>query len=326
MDFKAARGISGSFEDIRLMEKDYTMGKEKIKPLRSAREKRTEKIAFCFLLPNLLGFLMFTLFPAIAVFVLAVMDWDGFGTPEFVGLKNFINLFNDQTFRISFVNNLIYTVSYVPLTILLGLLIALGLNREFKGLGIFRCIYFLPHITAMVAVAMVWRVLYNPSAGVFNNALRALGVENPPAWISSSDWALFSIILMASWKSCGYYMVMLLAGLKGIPAQLYEAAQLDGATSWQQFIHITRPMLTPTIFMVTILAVISSFKVFDAINIMTQGGPGRSTNVIVFNIYREGFQNLRFGYASAMAVILFIMILVVTLVQFRGEKRWVSYT
>ncbi len=281
--------------------------------------------AILFLLPSLIGFIIFVFVPAISAFLLSLTAWDGFGVPKFIGFENYRYLLEDETFLISFKNNIVYTICYVPLTLLFALLIALGLNRELKGMSFFRCVFFLPHITAMVAVAMIWRILYNPSQGVFNSFLRVMGVVNPPGWISSSRWALYSVILMASWKSCGYYMIIFLAGLKNISRQLYEAASLDGATVFQQFRFITRPMLTPTIFMVSILSVISSFKVFDAINIMTDGGPGRATNVIVFNIYREGFKNSQFGYASSMAVVLFIIIMIITLIQFRSEKKWVSY-
>lgn len=291
----------------------------------SKKEKQQQRIAYAFLLPNFLGFLCFVLIPAISAFIISFTKWDAFGSPKFIGLDNYVKLFFSETFKISLKNNIIYTLCYVPLTMLFALLTAMGLNKKLKGLSFFRCIYFLPHITAMVAVAMVWRVLLNPTKGPINLFLMRMGVENPPGWITSPKWALFAVIFMASWKSIGYYVVLMLGGLKGIPQDLYEAASLDGANSWQQFLHVTWPMLSPTTFMISVLAIISSFKVFDAINIMTEGGPGRSTNVIVYNIYKEGFKNLNFGYASSMAIILFLMILVVTLIQFKGEKKWVEY-
>lgn len=153
----------------------------------------------------------------------------------------------------------------------------------------------------------------------------ALGVANPPQWLSATKTALGSVMVVAIWKQAGYYMIIILAGLQSIPSQLYEAASIDGANSVEKFFKITLPMLSPTMFMVTILSIINSFQVFDLVNIMTQGGPGRSTNVLVYRIYQEGFQKLQFGYASAMAYFLFIIIMVITLIQFRGQKKWVNY-
>ncbi|GHV91839.1 ABC transporter permease [Spirochaetia bacterium] len=288
-------------------------------------EKRNIVNGYLFLLPNFIGFLCFVFIPAAAAFVLAFCNWDAFSAPEFAGLKNFIKMMNDETFRISFVNNLVYTFGSVPLTILLGLLLALALNNDLKFLSAYRVVYFLPYITAMVAVSMIWRMLYHPRFGPINMFLMSLGIENPPGWISSSKWAMPSIILMQSWKNCGYYMVILLAGLKGIPLHLYEAAKIDGTNAMQRFRYVTLPMLSPTMFFVLIVSVINSFKVFDSINIMTEGGPGRSTNVLVFYIYRSGFVNYNFGYASAIALVLFIMIMTMTLIQFRGQKKWVDY-
>lgn len=288
-------------------------------------QKRNIRNGYLFLLPNFIGFMAFVFIPAISAFVLAFTNWDAFSTPAFVGIDNFKRMFGDETFRISFVNNLIYTFSYVPLTIFLALLLALALNCNLKFLHFYRVVYFLPHITAMVAVAMIWRMLYHPQYGPINMFLMSLGIENPPGWISDSKWAMFAVILMSAWKSCGYYMVILLAGLKGIPRQLYEAAEIDGANILQRFRHITWPMLSPTMFFVLIVSVISSFKVFDSINIMTEGGPGRSTNVLVFYIYRVGFRDFNFGYASAIALVLFVMIMTMTVIQFRGQKNWVEY-
>jgi multiple sugar transport system permease protein len=288
-------------------------------------EKRNIINGYLFLLPNFLGFLCFVFLPAIAAFILAFCKWDAFSPPRLIGLRNFITMFRDETFRISFVNNLIYTFGSVPLTILLALLLALALNCNLKFLSLYRMVYFLPYITAMVAVAMIWRMLYHPRYGPINMFLKSLGIEDPPGWISSSKWALWSIIFMQAWKNCGYYMVILLAGLKGIPRQLYEAATIDGTTAFQRFRYVTMPMLSPTMFFVLIVSVISSFKVFDSINIMTEGGPGRSTNVLVYHIYRVGFINLNFGYASSIALVLFVLIMTMTLIQFQGQKKWVDY-
>jgi multiple sugar transport system permease protein len=268
----------------------------------------------------------FVFVPAVSAFVLAFFRWDAFSTPQFIGIRNFMRMAGDETFRISFVNNLFYTFGTVPLTIFFALLLALALNCDLKFLSFYRVVYFLPHITAMVAVAMIFRMLYHPRFGPINQFLMSIGVENPPGWISSSRWAMPSVIFMQAWKSCGFFMVILLAGLKGIPRQLYEAALIDGANVFQRFFRITWPMLSPTMFFVVVVAMINSFRVFDSINIMTEGGPGRATNVLVFHIYRVGFVNFNFGYASAIALVLFLLIMTTTLIQFRGQKKWVNYT
>ena len=279
-----------------------------------------------FLLPNLLGFIIFTLIPAISVIALAFTDWNAFGNAHFIGIKNFQMMMKDANFWASFTNNLRYTLIFVPGTLLLALLFALAINKNIKGKGVFRVIYFLPHITSMVAVAMIWRMLYNGTYGPINNILRQVfGGANPPNWLANPQTALYSIIIMAIWKSYGYYMVIFLAGLTSIPQTLYEAAELDGANAWQKFWNVTWPQLSPTTFFAMITCVISSFKVFDAINIMTAGGPGRSTYVLVYSIYTEAFVNFRFGYSSAVALVLFAMILIVTLFQWRGQKKWVEY-
>jgi multiple sugar transport system permease protein len=292
----------------------------------SKTKKRNIINGYLFLLPNFIGFLFFVFIPAIAAFILAFCNWDAFSMPEFTGINNFVTMIKDETFRISFINNLVYTIGSVPLTIFFALLLALALNCELKFLSFYRMIYFLPHITAMVAAAMVWRMLYHPRLGPINMLLNQLGIQNTPGWIASSKWSLFSIILMQAWKSCGYYMIILLAGLKGIPRQLYEAAIIDGTTVWHRFRFVTMPMLSPAMFFVIIISVINSFKIFDSINIMTDGGPGRSTNVLVYYIYKAGFINLNFGYASSIAMVLFILIMTATVIQFRGQKRWVDYT
>ena len=204
-------------------------------------------------------------------------------------------------------------------------ILALAVNTGIKGSGFFKTMFFFPTITSMVAVGIVWGIIFNPYTGPLNQILEAIGIQNPPMWLASSKTALLSIMIVAIWKQAGYYMVILLAGLQSIPQQLYEAAQIDGAGAIKRFFNVTLPMLSPTMFMVLILNIISSFQVFDLINIMTEGGPGRSTNVLVYRIYQEGFQQLKFGYASAMAYFLFLIVLIVTLIQFRGQKKWVTY-
>ena len=213
----------------------------------------------------------------------------------------------------------------VPLTLIFALILALAVDKAFLGSGFFKTVYFFPNLTSMVAIGCVAMMLFNPTAGPINSFLSSLGVskESLPKWFMSTKSALWTVILVVVWKQAGYYMILFIGGLKAIPQHLYEAAKIDGANSWQSFWYITRPMLSPTIFMCLILCIIASFQVFDIINVTTQGGPGRATTVLVFRIYTEGFTNWKMGYASAMAYFLFMIVLVVTLIQWRGQKNWV---
>ncbi len=278
-----------------------------------------------FLLPNFLGFAVFTALPVLLGLVISFSDYNGFKQFSLVGFENYIHMFQDEYFRISLLNNIFFTATSVPLTILASLLMALALNKPISGGSAFKTVYFFPSITSMVAVGIIWSLLFNVSSGPVNAFLRNLGVQNPPGWLTSTKWAMFAVVLVSVWRGAGYYMVMILAGLKTIPGHLYEAADVDGANPFQKFWRITLPSLSPTMFLVTIMSIISSFQVFDLVSVMTKGGPGRATNVLVYRIYQEGFKYMKFGYASAMAYFLFLIILVVTLVQFRGQKKWVSY-
>jgi len=281
-------------------------------------------VAWSFILPNFLGFAIFTLVPMLFSFALAFMAWDAFSTPEFIGLDNFRRMLTDDGVRIAIVNTVYYTLGNVPLTMLASLGLALLLNRKMKGVKFFRAAFFFPFITSLVAVAVVWNMLLHPTMGPVNNILRGIGIVEPPRWTASTTWAMPAVIIASVWRGMGYYMVLYLAGLQAIPRTLYEAAQVDGATKWKQFIHVTLPMLRPTTFFVTIMLTISSFRVFDLIQVMTGGGPGRSTNVLVFQIYNEAFVRFNFGYASALALVLFVLVLAVTVVQFTIEKKYGS--
>lgn len=286
---------------------------------------RNRLVAYGFLLPNLIGFIVFTLIPVIAALGISFMRWDSYNPIEFVGFRNFQIMLRDSSFRIAFWNTLYYTGLTVPLTVVIALALALALNRGLRGLPIFRAIHFFPHIASTVAVAVVWQFLYHPDMGPINMFLKWIGFSDPPRWTASVTWAMPAVILMSVWKSAGYYMIMFLAGLQAIPGYLYEAATIDGAGAWSRFRYVTLPLLTPTLFFVIIINLIFSFKVFDQIYIMTQGGPGRATTVLVYYIYLQAFINQNFGYASAMAFVLFVILLAITIVQFRLQERWVQF-
>lgn len=286
---------------------------------------RNIALGYGFLLPNIIGFIIFTFIPIIASFILSFTSWDGFGKIEFIGMKNFVALFSDSIFKTSMLNTLIFTIVSVPLTLVLALGVAMLLNNGIKGIKIVRAAFFLPYVTAALAVAVVWQLLYHPTLGPINQFLMSIGIDNPPKWLSSTKTAMISVIIMYIWKMVGYYMIIFLAGLQGVPKQLYEAAQIDGANKVESFFHVTIPMLSPIIFFTSIIALINSFKVFTEIYALTGGGPGNATNVLVYNIYAEAFKKYNLGYASAQSYVLCLIIIIITLIQFRGQKKWVNY-
>ncbi len=295
----------------------------------TGKQKRIIKqniIGYSFVLPNFIGYFIFIFLPVVFTFVLCVMKWDGSDAPlEFVGLQNFAKLFKDSGFIISVKNTILYSIFTVPLTMVAALLIAVLMNTKIKGIVIYRTAFFFPYVASLVAVGAVWNMLFQPEFGPVNEFLRFIGIANPPKWCASTDWAMSVIIIVSIWKYMGYYMVVYLAALQGISQDLYEAASIDGATGLKKFRYITIPMLRPTTFFVIIMMTIQCFKVFDLIYVMTGGGPGRATNVMVNHIYNAAFVDFKFGYASASSLMLFAIVLVVTLIQFRGEKKFTDY-
>lgn len=289
------------------------------------RQVKKNAIAYSFILPNFIGFAVFTLLPLVFAMFLSFLNWDGSNPITFAGFNNFKRMLTDETFKIALFNTFYYVIGTVPITIICSLGLAVLLNKPLIGRNIFRAIFFFPHVASLVAIAVVWNMIFHPTMGPVNELLRALGVANPPRWSASVNWAMPTVIMASIWKSIGYYMIIYLAGLQGIPSQLYEAAEIDGASSWQTFRKVTLPMLRPTTFFVCIMLTINCFKVFDLIFVMTGGGPGRASTVLVSYIYNVAFKEYSFGYSSAIAMILFIIVLIITLIQFKMEKKWVSY-
>ncbi|MBP1852924.1 carbohydrate ABC transporter permease [Rhizobium halophytocola] len=287
------------------------------------RKLRSTLVAYSFIAPNFIGFAVFTLGPIIFAFALAFMHWDGSNHISFAGLDNFWHLFRDRAFAAAFWNTIIYTVFSVPLTMACALGLAILLNQKIAGRGFFRTAAFFPYVASLVAVAVVWNMLFNPDMGPVNMILYSIGIDpkNLPGWAADKNWAMVTIILFGIWKNMGYFMVIYLAGLQGINAELYEAADLDGATAWQKFWHVTLPQLTPTTFFVSVMLTIQSFKVFDQVFMITQGGPGTSTLVLVYHIYNEAFISWDLGYSSMVALVLFMLVLIVTVVQFRLTRE-----
>ncbi|WP_239437148.1 carbohydrate ABC transporter permease [Arthrobacter alpinus] len=283
--------------------------------------RRNTLIGWSFILPNFLGFAAFTLIPVCAAIVLAFMQWDAVGVPTWVGLANFEKMVASETFWIALRNTFAYAFGHVPLTLAFSLGLAMLLNRALKGIGFFRVAIFFPYITSLVAVAVVWNMLFNPSMGPINQFLNMIGIANPPGWTTSTTWAMPAVIITSVWRDMGYYMILFLAGLQAIPTETYEAAAMDGANAWQRFWNVTVPALRPTTFFVMVMLTVSSFKVFDLIMVMTNGGPGRSTTVLSQIIYREGIVEGRFGYSSAISLVLFVIVLSITVLQFKIQQR-----
>ncbi|GHP00214.1 sugar ABC transporter permease [Reticulibacter mediterranei] len=297
------------------------------KPLqRSLRVKRRQEasVAFLFLLPNLIGFLIFSAIPIIAAFIISFYDWDLLLGANFIGLDNYKQLLTDNVFRAALLNTLYFVVVSVPLAIVIGLGVALLTNQSLPGMNIYRAIFLLPYVTLTVAIALAWKWLYLPGTGLVNQLLALVGIHGPN-WLTSPIWAMPALVILSVWKSFGYNMVLFLAGLQNIPQHLYEAAIMDGATPWQRFRHVTFPLLSPVTFFVVVITTIGSFQVFDQALVMTQGGPGLATTTLVMNIYQVGFQSFHMGYASAIAWVLFAIVFVCTLIQFWFQRRLVSY-
>ena len=287
------------------------------------KEWKRNAIGYSFILPNFIGYFIFIFVPVILTFVLCVMKWDGSSTPmEFVGLKNFVKLFHDSGFRISVTNTLYYAVFTVPLTMVAALLIAVLLNSKIKGIVVYRTAFFFPYVASLVAVGAVWNMLFQPDFGPVNEFLKFIGISEPPRWVVDKDWAMVAVSIVSVWKYMGYYMIVYLAALQGISGSLYEAASIDGANGFQKLLYITVPMLTPTTFFVLIMLTIQCFKVFDLVYVMTGGGPGNATKTLVNFIYEKAFTSWEFGPASAGAIVLFAIVLLITLIQFSGEKKW----
>ncbi len=291
------------------------------------KEVRSALVAYSFIIPNFLGFCIFTLVPILFAFVLAFMEWNGVSEMKFVGLDNFIRMFSDKEFMQSFWNTIIYVCGTAPLTVICALGLALLLNRKIKGRNFFRVVSFFPYVASMVAVTAVWNFIFSPAMGPVNQFLSMLGVEELPKWAAGKETAMITVILFSVWKMMGYYMIIYLAGLQGINTELYEAADIDGANSKQKFWNVTLPQLSSTTFFVVIMVIIQAFKVFDMMFMITQGGPGTSTIVLVYKIYNEAFVGTpEYGYASAISMILFIMVLSITIVQFKSRQRMESTT
>lgn len=288
------------------------------------RKLKERLTAYSFIAPNFIGFAIFTLGPIFFAIMLAFHQWDGSNDMTFIGLDNFTEMLGDNRVKDALWNTIVYVLATVPLTLACALLLAILLNSKIKGRNIFRTIALFPYVASLVAVAAVWNMIFHPVNGPINEILRMIGILDPPRWAADSEWAMFTLVLFSVWKQMGYYMVIFLAGLQGVSEELYEAANLDGAGRWGKFWHVTLPQLRPVTFFVLMILTINSFKVYDFVYMITQAGPGTSTLVLVYEIYNTAFLNWDLGYSSAISMLLLGLVLIVTLVQFLGEKKFTN--
>lgn len=290
--------------------------------------KRENFSGYMFLLPSLIAFVVLKIYPVLFAMLISFCKWDiisGYGSIRWAGLSNFAAMWGDRYFVSSMTNTLSYVLMVVPGQLILGLLFAILIDKCVYFKRYFRTAFFMPYIANMVAVSVVWMAMFHPSQGPVNAVLSAIGFHNPPQWLSSRDWALPTIAMMSIWTGMGYCIVVYMAALQGIPQELYESAKIDGANGLQSFFRITVPLLSPTTFFLMLIKIIGTFQVFGPVKLLTNGGPGRSTMVIVFEIYREAFQYYNIGYASALSLVLFGIIMLVTLIQMALQKKWVYH-
>lgn len=302
------------------MEKSSAPAKRKEKHTMHLQTRKT-LVGLSFIAPNFIGFFVLILIPLIFTFALCVNKWDGFNPMTFVGLDNFKFIFGDKIFRQAVVKTVIYTLFSVLITTFISLGLAVLINQKLRCIGLFRTALFFPYIASIVAVAAVWQMLFQKDMGLINEMLKFLGVSDVPGWLASTKWAMPAVIIVNIWKNMGYYMIIYLAGLQDIPTELIEAGMIDGASSWQRFWKIKFPLLRNATFFVVMMLTINSFKSFDIIFAMTEGGPGTATTLLSQYIYNQSFISWDYGRASAAAIILFVAVAIITGVQFLMEKR-----
>lgn len=287
--------------------------------------KSKKKIIIVFLLPSLLGLLLFKVGAMLYSLYISFTDWNLFGSPQLIGLENYIEILHDERFYLALRNTLFFIVGYLPLVLILSLGLAMLLNSKIKKVTFFRGLFFLPVITSWVAVSMIWKGMLNPEFGIVNTIIRFFGGTGP-AWLQNPSYVMPAIIMTTVWKDIGFLAIIFLGGLQGISSSYYEAAKIDCAGKWQQFKGITLPLLSPTTFYALVITIINSFQVFDQIWVMTSGEPTADlVPVMVTEIYKNSFQYQQMGYATALSWVLFIIIILVTIFQNVMQKKWVHY-
>ena len=300
------------------------MSEKKVKRKYKKRYDKLPTVLF-FVLPALIPLIVFWIYPISRSIWLSFTNWD-FMTPNYkiVGLRNYINLFKDIRFYEALSNTLVFTLGTLFPTIIIGLILALLLVKNFRGNGILKFILFSPWITPTVAISIVWTWIFKVDGGIANRILQMFGMAQF-SWIDKSSTAMFSVILVTVWKSLGYAMIFYLSALEKVPGELYEAGALDGASSWRQFFDITLPSISPTTFFLTIITMVNSLQAYDQIQVLTQGGPAGSTKTLLYMYYQLGFQEFNMGKATAVAVVMIIITATLSLIQFKVGEKWVYY-
>lgn len=295
--------------------------------VKMSRARRREALeGYLYLLPWLLGFVIFTAGPMLVSLYLSFTEYRVTSPPSFIGLQNYTTaFFDDDLFWSSLGRTFYFALVSVPVGLIGSLLLAMLLNQGLRGTSVFRTVFFLPGLTPIVATALVWTILLQPETGIINYALRLLSIEGPK-WFGSVKWAIPGLILMTTWRTLGSNrMIIFLAGLQGVPDSLYDAAAIDGANSWHRFLNVTLPMISPTLFFNLVLGIIGALQVFAAAMIATQGGPARATWFFALHIYSQAFEYFEMGYGSALAWLFLLIVLFFTFIQFRMSDRWVYY-
>lgn len=288
------------------------------RPSRGRRSsgRKLRRAGWLMVTPALAHTIVWIAIPVVATFVLSFTNYEVFSAPEFIGLDNYVELWNDDVFRKATWNTVIYTFFTVPFSMAVAVVVAVLLNQKIRGRTAFRAAFFLPQVTATVAIAMVWLWMYNPQYGLLNALMSFLGLPTQ-AWLANPDWALWAVILVGIWQGIGMKMLIYLAALQNIDHNLYEAASIDGASNVRQFFSITLPMLKPATFFVFVVSIIGAFQVFDQVYVLTDGGPANATTMMTYEVYRAAFQDFRMGLACAQSVVLFAFLLVLTMINRR---------
>jgi multiple sugar transport system permease protein len=295
-------------------------------PSRRRRRRSDARAAIAFLLPNGVGFLVFTVAPVVASLVISLYAWPLTGSSHFVGLTNYRLLFTqDPTFRAAVLNTVYFVAAYVPLNVMVSLGLAMWLRGYSRSRRILRVVFFVPVLTPLVADSVVWSLLYANRTGLIDSIIHGLFGAQGPEWLSAPQWAMPSIIIMSVWQGFGYNMLLFTAGIHAVPEMYYDAAKVDGASRWRMFRSITIPLISPSLYFGIVLTLITSFQVFTQAYVLTDGGPGTSSTTIVYWLFQKAFNDYALGYASAIAWVLFVIVIFFTIVQMRLQRRWVHY-
>ena len=286
---------------------------------------KTQAEILLFTLPAVIPLIVFWIYPIIKSIFISFTDWDYMTADySFVGLENFFNLFSDKNFFQALINTITFSLGTILPTIIGGLILAMLLKRSFSGSSLYKVILFSPWITPTVAISIVWTWIFDPNMGIANSVPEFFNIA-PLQWVHSSKTSMLAVIIVTVWKSVGYAMIFYLSALEKVPKELYEAASLDGANGWQKFRHITLSSISPTTFFLIIITTINSLQTYDQIQILTQGGPSGSTRTLLYLYYQLGFEQFNMGQATAVAVVLIIITILLSLIQFVASKKWVNY-